>query len=64
MKLVVNEKDECCVSINIEYTPEEALVINQAMRIYADDEYIHEDNRKLMKAMLNVKPVFREISKE
>lgn len=28
MKLTVNEKNGCCVSVNIEYTPEEALVIN------------------------------------
>lgn len=57
MKLIVNKKDGYVVSISIEYTPTEALVINQAMRNYADDEGMNEVNRKVMKRMLDV---FRE----
>lgn len=64
MKLIVNEKDGCCVSVSIEYTPTEALVINQAMRRYVDDEEMHEVNRKVMQRMLDVEPIFREIEAE
>ena len=61
MKLIVNENDGCCVSIHIEYTPTEALIINQAMRRYVCDEEVNEDNRKAMEQMLEVEPIFREI---
>ncbi len=64
MKLIVNEKDGCCVSVSIEYTTVEALIINQAMRRYADDEEMNEVNRKVMKRMLDVEPIFREIEAE
>lgn len=57
MKLIVNKKDGYVKSISIEYTPTEALVINQAMRNYADDEEMNEVNREVMKRMLDV---FRE----
>jgi len=62
MKLIVNEKDGCCASINIEYTPTEALIINQAMRRYVDDEGVHEDNRTAMEQMLEVKPIFVDVA--
>ena len=64
MKLIVNEKDGCCVSIHIEYTPTEALIINQAMRRYVCDEEVNEDNKKAMEQMLEVEPIFREIVEE
>jgi len=64
MKLIVNEHDGCCKSINIEYTPTEALIINQAMRRYVNDEEVNEDNRKAMEQMLDVEPIFREIGAE
>ena len=64
MKLIVNEKDGCCVSIHIEYTPTEALIINQAMRRYVCDEEVNEDNRKAMEQMLEVEPIFREINED
>ena len=64
MKLIVNEKDGCCISIHIEYTPTEALIINQAMRRYVDDKKVNEENRKAMKQMLDVEPIFREIAAE
>lgn len=62
MKLIVNEKDGCCVSIHIEYTPTEALIINQAMRRYVCDEEVNEENRKAMEQMLEVKPIFVDVA--
>lgn len=64
MKLIVNEKDGYVVSISIEYTPTEALVINQAMRNYVDDEEMNEVNRKVMRRMLDVEPIFKETESE
>ena len=58
MKLIVNEKDGCCVSIHIEYTPTEALIINQAMRRYVNDEEVNGKDRKIMEQMLDVEPIF------
>ena len=64
MKLIVKEKDGCCESIHVEYTPTEALIINHAMRRYVDDEEVNEKKRKVMKQMLDVEPIFREIGAE
>ena len=64
MKLIVNERDGCCESIQIEYTPEEALIINHAMRRYACDDEVNEENRSIMEQMLDVEPIFREIGTE
>ena len=64
MKLIVNEKDGCCVSVGIEYTPTEVLIINQAMRRYVDDEEVNETDRAIMGHMLDVKPIFRKIGAE
>ena len=64
MKLIINERDGCCESIHIEYTPAEALIINQAMRRYVEDEDMHENDREVMKQMLDVEPIFREIKVE
>ena len=64
MKLIVNEKDGCCVSVSIEYTPTEALIINQAMRRYVNDEEVNETDRAIMERMLDVKPIFREMGAE
>ena len=57
MKLIVNERNDCCESIHAEYTPAEALVINQAMRRYACDDDVLDENKTIMKQMLNVKPI-------
>lgn len=65
MKLIVNERgDGFCVSISIEYTPIEALIINHAMRRYVNDKEVLEVDRNIMKQMLEVKPIFREIGAE
>ena len=60
MKLIVKEKDGCCESVNIEYTPAEALIINQAMRLYLENDYVNDIDRDIMKKMLDVELVFVE----
>lgn len=62
MKLIVNERDGCCESIHIEYKPTEALIINQAMRRYVNDEEVNEKDRKAMEQMLDVKPIFVDVA--
>lgn len=62
MKLIVNERDGCCESVNIEYTPIEVLIINQAMRRYVNDEEVNEKNRTIMEQMLDVKPIFVDVA--
>lgn len=48
------------MSVSIEYTPAEALIINQAMRRYVNDEEVNETDRAIMEHMLDVKPIFRK----
>ncbi len=37
MKRIINTKDGDCVPINVEYTPFEAILINEAMERYVND---------------------------
>ena len=53
MTLIVNERDGCCESIHIEYTPIEALIINQAMRRYVCDDEVNEEVM-LMKDVMEI----------
>lgn len=62
MKLIVKEKDRCVEAVMIEYTPAEALIINQAMRLYLENDYVHETDRDIMRRMLDVEPIFEEVS--
>jgi len=62
MKLIVNKRDGYCESINIEYTPTEALIINHAMRRYVEDEEVNEKDRTIMEQMLDVKPIFVDVA--
>lgn len=62
MKLIVNERDGCCESIHIEYTPTEALVINHAMRRYACDDEVNEKDKTIIEQMLDVKPIFVDVA--
>ena len=62
MELIVNERDGCCESIHIEYTPAEALIINHAMRRYVNDEEINEKDRTIMEQMLDIKPIFVDVA--
>ena len=61
MKLIVERHGEIVKAIKAEYTPTEALIINQAMRRYVNDEEINEDNRTAMEQMLDVKPIFVDV---
>ena len=62
MKLIVNERDGYCESIQIELTQTEALVINHAMRLYLENDYVNETERDIMKKMLDVKPIFVDVA--
>ena len=62
MKLIVKEKDGCCESIHIEYTPTEALIINQAMRRYVCDDEVNGEDKTIMEQMLEVKPMFIDLA--
>lgn len=61
MKLIVKQKDRCVEGVNIEYTPAEALIINQAMRLYMENDYVNETDRDIMRRMLEVEPIFEEV---
>lgn len=62
MKLIVEEKDGCAESVKIEYTTIEALIINQAMRLYIENDYVNERERDIMRKMLEVEPIFVDVS--
>lgn len=61
MKLIVEEKDGCAERVKIEYTTREALIINQAMRLYLENDYVKEAERDIMRRMLEVEPIFKEV---
>ena len=44
------------------YGTTEALIINQAMRRYVNDEEVNEENRKAMEQMLDVEPIFVDVA--
>ncbi len=60
MKLIVKEKDGCVEGVKIECTTAEYLVLNQAMRLYLENDYVHETDRDIMRRMLEVEPIFVE----
>lgn len=64
MKLIYEEKDKCVEAVKIECTPAEYLVLNQAMRLYMENDYVHETDRDIMRRMLEVNPIFEEADKE
>jgi hypothetical protein len=61
MKLIVEEKDGCAERVKIEYTTTEALVLNQAMRLYLENDYVNERERDIMRKMLEVEPTFVDV---
>lgn len=61
MKLIVKQKDGCVEAVNIECTTTEALVLNHAMRLFVDDNEIHDIDRDTMRRMLEVEPTFEEV---
>ena len=64
MKLIVEEKDGCAERVKIEYTTMEALIINQAMRLYIENDYVNERERDIMRRMLEVEPIFVDVKGE
>ena len=52
MKMVIEEIDSYVEGIKISCTPIEALVLNHAMQLFADNEEMHEMDRDIMKQML------------
>lgn len=64
MKLIVEEKDGCAERVKIEYTTTEALIINQAMRLYVENDYVKERERDIMRQMLEVEPIFVDVKSE
>ena len=57
MKLIVKKQGKIAKAIKIEYTPEEALIINHAMRRFVEDEGVNITDRTLMQQMLEIEPV-------
>lgn len=60
MKLIYEEKDEYVEAVKIKCTPAEYLVLNEAMRLYMENDYVHEIDRDIMRRMLEVEPVSKE----
>lgn len=60
MKLTIEKQDSTLKAIKAEYTPAEALIINHAMRRYAEDEEVNETDRAIMRQMLEVVQQERE----
>lgn len=61
MNLIYEEKDEYVEAVKIDCSPAEYLIINQAMRLYMENDYVNETDRDIMRRMLEVKPVFEEV---
>ncbi len=60
MKLIQEEKDEYIEAVKIECTPAEYLVLNQAMRLYMENDYVNETDRDIMRRMLEAEPTFKD----
>lgn len=56
MKVQIYEWKDKVQEVNLDLTPTEALIVNQAMRRYAEDEEVKEMDRIIMKQMLEVEP--------
>ena len=52
MKMIIEKVDSCVEGIKISCTPVEALVLNHAMQLFADNTEMHEMDRDIMKRML------------
>ena len=57
MKLIYEEKDKYVEAVKIKCTPAEYLVLKEAMRLYMENDYVHEIDRDIMRRMLEVEPV-------
>lgn len=52
MKMIVEEMDNYVEGVKLSCTPIEALVLNHAMQLFADNAEVHELDRDVMKQML------------
>ena len=52
MKMIIEEVDSSVEGIKISCTPIEALVLNHAMQLFADNDEVHELDKGIMKQML------------
>lgn len=57
MELTVRKSGETVKAIIMEFTPAEALVLNDAMRRYAEDREVNVVDRLIMQHILSAKPV-------
>lgn len=62
MKEIIKQKDGCTVAVKIECTTTEAIVLNDAMRKYVDNDEINGIDRGIIRRMLEVKPIFEEVT--
>lgn len=60
MKLTIEKNGSIVKAIKAEYTPAEALIINHAMRRFANDMEVKVLDRLMMQKMLSVEPVEEE----
>ena len=57
MEIIIKVEDEDLVdSVQLECSPTEALIINKALMVLENDKGCHDDDKKKIKEMLDVKP--------
>lgn len=56
MKLTIEKQDSILKAIKAEYTPTEWLVVEDAMRRYAEDREVNVIDRLIMQHILSVVP--------
>ncbi len=60
MKLTVEKNGSIVKAIKAEYTPAEALVLNDALRRYAENREVNVADRLIAQHMLSIVPVEKE----
>ena len=60
MKLTIEKNGSVVKAIKAEYTPAEALVLNNALHRYAENREVNVSDRLIALHMLSVKPVEEE----
>lgn len=61
MKIIVNTKNDCAISVDFHCKTSESLILRSAIACYAQDLANHPDNRRLAQAMADTKIEFKEI---
>lgn len=60
MKLIVEKAEGILKKVKAEYTPAEALVLNDALHRYAEDRKVNVSDRLIAQHMLSLVPVEEE----